>query len=265
MRLIRKLAKWAGIRRRDVAAARMYCERHLLATVGRRGQRNFGRILCYHSIGQPDWGVNDVSASQFRRHIEVALGAGYRFSYASELARTGGGPKDLAITFDDGLGSVLTQAAPILRQYGVPWSFFAVSEWCERHRDWEPGAMLAWRDIERLMTEGGELGSHSATHPDFGVLDPARFADELGGSRQTIQQRVGLAPTTFAIPYGQSMNWPPAAAAAAREAGYDIVYAQAEETRPAGTIARTFVTYFDHDRIFKAILGGAYDRWEEWV
>jgi len=43
-----------------------------------------------------------------------------------------------------------------------------------------------------------------------------------------------------------------------------VVYAQAEETRPAGTVARTFVTSFDADRIFRSLLGGAFDRWEEW-
>ena len=260
-----KLAKAAGIRRRDLAAGRMYCERHALASVARRRRRNGGRILCYHSVGQPEYGVNDVSPPRFRRHIELALGSGYRFVYASEIARSGGGSRDLAMTFDDGLRSVLTAAAPILREYRIPWTFFPVSEWCEHHSNWSPGAMMSWQDVEQLVAQGGELGSHSATHPDFGKLDPSRLSEELVGSRRTIERRVGIAPTTFAIPLGQSMNWTPAAGAAAREAGYEFMYAQAEETRPAGTIARTFVTTFDTDRIFGALLGGAYDRWEEWV
>jgi len=78
-------------------------------------------------------------------------------------------------------------------------------------------------------------------------------------------ERLGIAPTTFAIPLGQSNNWSAANTAAAREAGYTTIYAQAEETRPAGTVARTFVTCWDGDRVFKAALGGAFDRWEEWV
>jgi hypothetical protein len=76
--------------------------------------------------------------------------------------------------------------------------------------------------------------------------------------------RLGISPNTFAIPYGQSKNWPAQAQQAAMEAGYDIVYAQAEETRPAGTIPRTFVTRFDSNRVFRALLRGAYDPWEEW-
>jgi hypothetical protein len=50
----------------------------------------------------------------------------------------------------------------------------------------------------------------------------------------------------------------------ALEAGYSTIFAQAEETRPTDTVARTFVTKFDHEFIFRAILKGKFDRWEEW-
>jgi len=79
-----------------------------------------------------------------------------------------------------------------------------------------------------------------------------------------------LARSTASVAFAPSMMdcWMSSeaclAATAAREVGYATVYAQAEETRPAGTVARTFVTSFDADRIFRSLLGGAFDRWEEW-
>jgi hypothetical protein len=88
--------------------------------------------------------------------------------------------------------------------------------------------------------------------------------DELEGSRDMFEKRLGFRPDEFAVPFGQSGNWPAAAREAAKSAGYDIVYAQAEDTRPPGTVARTFVTKFDHDRTFTALLRGTYDHWEEW-
>src|SRR6188768_1654150 len=111
--LLKSAIRKTGLRRAHVASARMCCERNLLALAGPRHPRDVGRILCYHSIGQRQWGVNDVSPSHFRRHIELALNAGLRFVPASELARGGGDKRDIAITFDDGLRSVLTNAAPI--------------------------------------------------------------------------------------------------------------------------------------------------------
>ncbi|MCA8900538.1 MAG: polysaccharide deacetylase family protein [Hyphomonas sp.] len=257
--------KGVGLNRQNVAAGRMCCERHLLASLGRSRQRYIGRILCYHSVGQRDWGVNDISPARFRKHIETALNAGFRFVPASEIVRTGGGEKDLAITFDDGLRTVLTTAAPILSEYDVPWTFFPVSEWSECGHEFDEDVVLKWRDVEALMKAGAELGSHSATHPDFSTINPQQVVDELGGSRETFLKRIGVAPDSFAIPFGQSMNWPEIAAKAAADAGYSTIYAQAEETRPEGTVARTFVTKFDDDRIFKAILKGKFDRWEEWV
>jgi peptidoglycan/xylan/chitin deacetylase (PgdA/CDA1 family) len=262
------LIKATGLRRHHVAAARMFCERHGLATMSRfrsPGSRSVGRILCYHSIGQTITGVNDVLPTQFRRHIELALRSGFRFVSAAQIARTGGSARDLAITFDDGWTSVMSTAAPILRSYDIPWLLFVVTNWSNHRSAWARQYILPWRDLERLVAIGVQIGSHSATHPDFASIERAQMVDELSGSRETIRRHLGFAPTTFAIPLGQSMNWSPTADKVAREVGYEIVFAQAEETRPSGTIARTFVTRFDGDRIFSALLSGAYDCWQEWV
>jgi len=263
---LKKFVHSAGLRRRHVAAARMYYERHLLATTaGAWSTRARGRILCYHSIGQAAGGVNDVEPERFRRQIELALRFGFRFVPAAQIASTGGTPMELAITFDDAWKSVLSEAAPILRDFGIPWLLFVVSSWSNHQSVWAKEHVLPWQDIERLMADGVQIGSHSATHPDFGLIERAQMIDELRGSREAIQRRLGFAPTSFAIPLGQSMNWVAAAGELAREVGYEIVYAQAEDTRPSGTVPRTFVTRFDGDRIFSALLRGAYDRWEEWV
>lgn len=253
-----------GIHRHHIAGARCGCERHLISALGRARRRYIGRILCYHSVGQADWGTNDVTPEQFRRHIELALEAGYNFVPASEIVRTGGGPKDLAITFDDGLKSVLTQAAPILKDYGLPWTFFPVSEWSDGRHESGDNTFMSWNDIEKLLKSGAEMGSHSATHPQFQTLSRDQIIEELSGSRDLFRQRIGIAPDTFAIPFGQSGNWTKEAQDIAREAGYSIIYAQAEETRPTDTVARTFITKFDHDFIFRAVLKGKFDRWEEW-
>jgi peptidoglycan/xylan/chitin deacetylase (PgdA/CDA1 family) len=264
LKSLKRLARRGGITRDRVARARLYAERHALAAIKRPRPRNRGRILCYHSVGQPEMGVNDVTPKQFRSHIELALKAGMRFRPARELADTGGKPNELAITFDDGLTSLKEHAAPILKEFGILWTVFVVSAWAEQKEPWMKGFALTWKEIEALAADGVEIGSHSVTHPAFQKIGRDQTIAELEGSRHMFEQRLGFMPDAFAIPFGQSMNWPDQAAEAAKDAGYDYVYAQAEETRPKSTIARTFVTQYDHDRTFKALLGGAYDRWEEW-
>ncbi len=262
---VKSLAKAAGLERKHVAAARMWAERQALATFGRTRRKPQGRILCYHSVDEPEMGVNDVTERRFRSQIELALAKGFTFVEPSRIARGHGAEQDLAITFDDGCKSVATHAARILAEYQIPWTLFIVTKWTDESDATPQSTILPWKDVERLRADGVEIGSHSSTHPDFGTLEDRYLAEELAGSRKVFEDRLGFAPISFAIPLGQSMNWTKSAAEAARDAGYEIIYAQAEETRPPETVPRTFVTQFDGPRIFGALLAGAYDRWEEWV
>ncbi len=258
----KRMARRAGVTRARVAAARMCCERNALAL--RAKHRVRARILCYHSVGTPAWGINDVAPRRFERQLRLALDEGWRFVPAAAIAEGTAGPGTLAITFDDGVSTVLTKAAPILREHCIPFSVFVVSEWSDGRHDFGDGTILGWRDIETLAAMGAEIGSHSLDHPNFRDLDGDAALEQLARSREVIAARTGIDARTFAIPFGQSGNWTEAAQRAARLAGYTTVYAQAEETRFQGTVPRTFVTRFDGDRVFRAALGGAFDRWEEW-
>ncbi len=258
----KRTARRAGITRAGVAAARMCCERNALAL--REKHRVRARILCYHSVGTPEWGINDVAPARFERQLRLALEEGWRFVPATAIADGSAGPGTLAVTFDDGVSTVLAKAAPILREFDIPFAVFVVSEWADGHHAFGEGTILGWREVEALAAMGAEIGSHSVNHPNFRDLSPGEAAEQLEASRETIAARTGIDARSFAIPFGQSGNWTFAASEAAARTGYTTLYAQAEETRFPGTVPRTFVTRFDGDRIFRAALGGAFDRWEEW-
>ncbi len=258
----KRAARRAGVTRARVASARMCCERTALAVRPRHAVRS--RILCYHSVGTPGWGVNDVTPARFERQLRLALADGWRFVPPSAIADGSAGPGTLAVTFDDGVASVLTGAAPILRELNIPFAVFVVSDWSDGNHAFGEGTILGWREVEALAAMGAEIGSHSVNHPNFRDLSPGEAAEQLEASRETIAARTGIDARSFAIPFGQSGNWTFAASEAAARTGYTTLYAQAEETRFPGTAPRTFVTRFDGDRIFRAALGGAFDRWEEW-
>jgi len=262
---LRSVARHIGVRRKVIAPLRLRAERSALAWLAAQPGRPGGRILCYHSVGTAQWGVNDVTPQRFRRQLEMAIERGYRFVPAERIACGAGSWNELAVTFDDGLKSVALNAAPILAELGIPWSLFVVSEWAAGRHPFGEGVMLGWRDIERLAGARVGIGSHSVSHADFGYLSPAQAEAELFNSRRAIEQAIGIVPNAFAVPIGGTRNWTADASRIAREVGYDLIYAQAEDRRPAGTIARTFVTRYDGDRQFRAALAGAFDRWEEWV
>jgi peptidoglycan/xylan/chitin deacetylase (PgdA/CDA1 family) len=258
----RTAARVLGLRRNDLLAARVRYERTLIPTVHRRPRIVKGRVLCYHSVGTPEWGINDVPPKLFRSQLEMAVGLGYRFVPAEKIAAGLCEDQDLALTFDDGLKSVLENAAPILAGFGIPWNLFVVCDWADGKHD-RPQLFMRWHEIRELAKIGVAIGSHSVTHPDFGQLSDDEARVELWDSRRVIRDRTGIGVDSFAIPFGQSRNWRPVLSKVAESLGYRAIFAQAADTRVEGTVPRTFVTRFDGARIFKAALEGAFDRWEE--
>jgi len=257
-----------GVNRMRAATIRMGCERRLLAAKRSRSlaPRDGGRILAYHAVGTPRWGLNDISPRRFRHQLKLALDAGFEFVDPLELVRSEGRSNQLAITFDDGLSSVLENAAPILRDLHIPWTLFIVSRWVEMgHPLFGSEMFLDWHDLERISGFGGSIGGHSATHRNFARLSTEETTQELFESRALVERRLGFAPTSFAIPFGQSADWTDSAARLAADAGYTVVYSQAEDTRFPGTVPRTKIAGTDNDFVFSAALRGAFDQWEEWT
>jgi peptidoglycan/xylan/chitin deacetylase (PgdA/CDA1 family) len=252
---------------RGAVRGRLTAERSFLATRSRvtsgRAPAKRGRILAYHSIGTPQWGVNDVSPRDFERHLQIAVDEGWSFATPAEVLAEPDKPQ-LALTFDDGLVSVLTHAVPVLRHHGVPATAFVVTGWADQAPPGMERLVLDWPGVTALGDGGLTLASHSVTHPDFGTLEPGEARRELEESRERMRRMLGVETAEFAIPLGQSRNWTDAAGQAAAGAGYAAVYAQSVNTRPAGTIPRTFITRIDRPMLFRAALAGAYDNWEEW-
>jgi len=223
-----------------------------------------GRILTYHSVGTPQWGVNDVSPRDFERHLQIAVDDGWSFATPAEIIADPGQPQ-IALTFDDGPSSVLANALPVLRHHGIPATAFIVTGWASGQLpDRVQPFVLDWRGVSALQAGGMTVASHSVTHPDFGRLEPGEARRELETSREQLRRVLDVETDEFAIPLGQSSNWTQAAGLAAAEAGYTKVYAQCVNTRPNGTIGRTFITRIDRPMLFRAALAGAYDSWEEW-
>lgn len=258
-RVFAQIARKAEGQRWRAARWRLHAERVVLARTARPRTRVHGRVLAYHSTGTPEWGVNDVTPGHFVAQLELAARLGYRFVSADAVAAGQAGARDLAITFDDGLRSILA-VTPFLQARGVPFTVFVVSDWASA-----PGErFLSWAEVERLAAGGATIGSHSRTHANFRALDERARAAELEGSAAAIAQQLGTPPSLFAIPFGRSRDWDAGCTAMARAAGYQAVFAQAERRRPRGTVGRSFITACDGPRQLRAVLAGRFDDWEEW-
>jgi len=111
----------------------------------------------------------------------------------------------ISLSFDDARPSQLVHGVPLLDRHGVRATFYVSPPNLERRVD----------EWARAAANGHEIGNHTLTHPCSGnfafsrsnALEDytlPRMEQELLGANQRIEQLLGLRPTTFAYPCGQT-------------------------------------------------------------
>jgi peptidoglycan/xylan/chitin deacetylase (PgdA/CDA1 family) len=160
-------------------------------------------IVTYHNIANPDRSypydpeVVDASPAQFRRQMEMLARHAVPIGI-DELVRALDGAalpaNAVMVTFDDGYRSCHELALPILREVGIPATFFIPTTYVEQRRLywWERIAILirqAKVDIgilkypypfEVTPADPGSLDMLTAMVKNTPSLDVERFLDELG-------------------------------------------------------------------------------------
>ena len=125
----------------------------------------------------------------------------------------------ISFTFDDGLASAYTQAAPTLAKYGFTGVDYVTSG-CIGSTNTCPADPTAtymnWAQVTALKNAGWEIGAHAVTHPLLATTDPtsqptaltaAQVNNELINGVSDIKTNTGIATTDFATPYGD-WNFP---------------------------------------------------------
>jgi peptidoglycan/xylan/chitin deacetylase (PgdA/CDA1 family) len=169
--------------------------------------RSMVNIYCYHSIGD-DKHRFSVTENDFKKQIDFLL-AKYRpisLTEAVDFARGNLALKkpSFVITFDDGYKNIAL-VKDFLKSRGVKPTVFVLSEPAEVDRNALAygGELLDAEGIVKLASDGFEIGSHSATHPDFGNLEFEKIEPEVGGSKRTIETKTNLPVSYFAYPKGK--------------------------------------------------------------
>ena len=187
-------------------------------------------VLVYHAVGPSPPGARQdalfVDTEDFAD--QLAFLARHRRVVPLEDVVRGvrtSGPPVVSLTFDDGFGSVLSDALPLLKEHGFTATVFVTTRWVEPGgTTGEPtsGALLDADGVAELARNGIEIGSHGHTHAEVGKLGSASIVADLHTSRERIEEMTGRAPRFLAWPYGRTTA---AGIEAAREAGFDAAFA----------------------------------------
>lgn len=177
-------------------------------------------VLMYHSISH-DPSLHTVSPEAFRVQMRMLAGFGTVVPFADVVAHVKGEKvlrRAVAVTFDDGYRDFLTEAMPVLREYGIPATIFVSGGDVDRKELGRELPLLSFDEMSQLRTPLVDIGSHAISHRKLTRLSESEAKAEISTSRQILAQRTGFEPRYFAYPKGSNSE---AIRGMVARAGYD--------------------------------------------
>jgi peptidoglycan/xylan/chitin deacetylase (PgdA/CDA1 family) len=181
--------------------------------------------------------------------------------------QSGSNPPPVAVTFDDAYSCVVDFALPILTEYVIPATMFALAEGWGEEMGWESSLSERYRALwsveqaQMWIRAGLQVGSHGVRHVDMTQLPQEDLEWELTESRRLLGARLHVdAIQGLCYPWGRNRE---RERAAAQAAGYLFAVGGGYSTRHRGSdtwrLERIMVDHDDDLTDFQAKLSGAYD------
>jgi peptidoglycan/xylan/chitin deacetylase (PgdA/CDA1 family) len=193
--------------------------------------RNAAVVVAFHRVrdtAQPDALSIGVAAFErycrfFQRYFRVVP----LRELVDKLERGVTPDHELAITFDDGYRDNFENAAPLLERFSLPATFFVVSEWIGTDVvpwwDRQEGVQypwMSWSDVRSLHQRGFDIGGHTRSHVDLGVVGEDTAGMEILGARLDLEIQLDATVDMFAYPYGRQNNVTERSRTLVRHAGF---------------------------------------------
>ena len=110
----------------------------------------------------------------------------------------------ISITFDDAKQNQYQFAYPLLNEYGMVATYYAISDNVGVNPQDTIDGYMTYAQLQELQASGNEIGSHSKTHSHLtSGLDNATLTSEVSGSKAALQSH-GLNVYNFAFPFGET-------------------------------------------------------------
>jgi peptidoglycan/xylan/chitin deacetylase (PgdA/CDA1 family) len=204
-------------------------------------------IFCYHLlVDKVRYPGTEITPAAFEAQMKELKDKGITVISMQDLLAWKRGEKNIpprcaVITFDDGYKSQYEVAWPILKKYGYPFTMFIYTEGV-RGGSLGGGGAITWEQLADMRDNGVDIEAHSATHQDLreghtitlaspggkktrtkltGPQYEQWMQNEVVGSKQLLEQRLGIKVNCFAVPFG---NYNEHVKEIARNAGYEAMF-----------------------------------------
>jgi peptidoglycan/xylan/chitin deacetylase (PgdA/CDA1 family) len=170
-------------------------------------------VLGYHdfSTTAPETAMR-IRTAKFRQQMEGLRQLGITVITLDDFLAWKRGAKQIPhksalITLDDGWQSVYTDAFPILKELGYPFTLYLYKNYIDGG-----GKALTTEMIKAMLTQGATIGSHSISHPYPVTIKSHRkqgsrnydafLRKEFGESKRFLESKFAAKITTYAYPGG---------------------------------------------------------------
>ena len=199
-------------------------------------------VLCYHNVeDKSGMKALTITVDQFEKEMQAVKDNGFTVIGMQDFLAWRRGDKSIphkscVITIDDGWVSGYTNAWPVLKKFGYPFTVFIYVNYVGTG-----GKSLSWDQLAEMRDAGVDIQCHTYSHsnlkaPGNGVdkhtkdlvakdiqtlgLDGWR-RKEIIESKQALEQRLGIKVNALAYPFGIYDN---AARELVKQAGYEAAF-----------------------------------------
>jgi len=169
-------------------------------------------VLIYHRFGEDKYPSTNIAVERFSQQLEFLSSNNYQVISLEQLVHSlneGSRLPDRAvvITIDDGYRSVYTEAWPVLKQYGYPFTVFVYAKATE-NKHWN---YMTWDQVKEMKAAGVDFQNHGFAHEHMAFkpegMDQEEYKSwiraDLAVSTRILSEELEERPRFFAVPYGE--------------------------------------------------------------
>src|SRR5438874_3689223 len=203
-------------------------------------------IFCYHRlVDKIRYPGTEITPAAFEAQMKELKDRGITVIPMQDLLAWKRGEKNIpprgtVVTCDDGWKYQYEVGWPIMKKYGYPFTMFIYTEGV-RGGSLGGGEAITWEQLADMRDNGVDIEGHSATHQDLreghtitlitggkrsrtkvtGPQYEQWMQNEVVGSKQLLEQRLGIKVNCFAVPFG---NYNEHVKEIARNSGYEAMF-----------------------------------------
>jgi len=204
-------------------------------------------IFCYHRlVDKVRYPGTEITPAAFEAQMKQLKDRGITVISMQDLLAWKRGEKNIpprcaVVTFDDGWKSQYEVAWPIMKKFGYPFTMFIYTEGVAGG-SLGGGQAITWEQLTDMRDNGVDIEAHTATHQDLreghaitlvgagvkrtrtrltGPQYEQWVRNEVVGSKELLEQRLGIKVNCFAVPFG---SYNEHVKELARNAGYEAMF-----------------------------------------